>query len=235
MSARCLIVNADDFGQSHGINRGIITAHERGVVTSASLMVRWPASEVAAWYAREHPELSVGLHADCGEWAYRSGAWVQLYEVASTEDERAVAAELGRQIDRFRLLVGRDPTHLDSHQHVHRSEPARSIFQQVARDLGIPLRDYTPQVRYRGDFYGQTGRGEPFPEAIQVDHLVGLIGELPAGIVEIGCHPGVGDDLDTMYRDERRQEVAVLCDPRVRQAIEAAGVRLMSYADLRAD
>ena len=50
---RYLIVNADDFGQSHGVNRGIIEAHERGVVTSASLMVRWPAARKAAAYARK--------------------------------------------------------------------------------------------------------------------------------------------------------------------------------------
>jgi len=41
---RFLIVNADDFGQSPGINRGIIKAHADGIVTSVSLMVRWPAS-----------------------------------------------------------------------------------------------------------------------------------------------------------------------------------------------
>ena len=41
---RHLIVNADDFGQSAGINRGIIEAHEHGIVTSTSLMVRWPAA-----------------------------------------------------------------------------------------------------------------------------------------------------------------------------------------------
>ena len=44
---RSLIVNADDFGQSRGVNRGVIEAHERGIVTSASLMVRWPAAESA--------------------------------------------------------------------------------------------------------------------------------------------------------------------------------------------
>jgi predicted glycoside hydrolase/deacetylase ChbG (UPF0249 family) len=49
---RYLIVNADDFGQSHGVNRGVIEAFENGIVTSASLMVRWPAAVEAAAYAR---------------------------------------------------------------------------------------------------------------------------------------------------------------------------------------
>ena len=45
---RYLVVNADDFGRSEGVNRGILRAHERGIVTSTSLMVRWPAAEHAA-------------------------------------------------------------------------------------------------------------------------------------------------------------------------------------------
>ena len=63
-SKRFLIVNADDFGQSHGINEGIIAAHEKGIVTSASLMVRYPAASEAASYAQKNPRLSVGLHVD---------------------------------------------------------------------------------------------------------------------------------------------------------------------------
>ena len=51
---RLLIVNADDFGLSPGVNAGVIEAHERGIVTSASLMVRWPRREQAAAYALEH-------------------------------------------------------------------------------------------------------------------------------------------------------------------------------------
>jgi hypothetical protein len=47
-AARYLIVNADDFGQSPGVNRGIIQGFDQGIVTSASLMVRWPAAAPAA-------------------------------------------------------------------------------------------------------------------------------------------------------------------------------------------
>jgi predicted glycoside hydrolase/deacetylase ChbG (UPF0249 family) len=67
-AAKYLIVNADDFGQSPGINRGIIEAHEQGIVTSASLMTRWLAAGEAALYAKQFPKLSVGLHLDLGEW-----------------------------------------------------------------------------------------------------------------------------------------------------------------------
>src|SRR6266849_943322 len=91
---RYLIVNADDFGQSHGVNRGIIEAHEHGVVTSASLMVRWPAADEAVVYSRAHRELSLGLHLDLGEWVYREDAWVPLYEVVPLNNTKAVADEV---------------------------------------------------------------------------------------------------------------------------------------------
>src|SRR6266849_1830331 len=161
---RWLIVNADDFGQSDAINRGVIAAHDRGIVTSASLMTRWPSSAQAAALARDRPRLSLGLHVDLGEWAYRDETWVQLYSVARSDDPEGLARELGRQLETFRLIVGADPSHLDSHQHVHREEPLRSLMVEAARGLGIPLRDAAAHVRYDGSFYGQSGRGFPVPE-----------------------------------------------------------------------
>ena len=63
-----------------------------------------------------------------------------------------------------------------------------------------------------------------------MEALVRLIQSLPVGITELGCHPGTpGDDLNTMYRDERVQEVRALCDPRVRATIQTAAVRLRSF------
>jgi predicted glycoside hydrolase/deacetylase ChbG (UPF0249 family) len=109
---RYLIVNADDFGQSPGVNRGVIAAHERGIVTSASPMVRWPAAAEAAAFGPAHPRLSLGLHVDLGEWAYRDESWVPLYTVAPLADAAAIAEEVARQLAAFRLLVGRGPTHL---------------------------------------------------------------------------------------------------------------------------
>src|SRR4051812_18888854 len=122
MSERVLIVNADDFGLSDGVNEGIVRAHEDGIVTSASLMVRWPAAEKAAAYGRRGG-LAMGLHVDLGEWVYSEGSWSARYEVLEEESEALVAREVEYQLERFERLVGRPPTHLDSHQHVHRNDP----------------------------------------------------------------------------------------------------------------
>src|SRR5262245_13398039 len=142
-AVRSLIVNADDFGLSAGVNRGIIEAHERGIVTSASLMVRGLAAAEAAAYARAHPALSVGLHLDLGEWVWRDGDWMSVYEVVRADDAEAVAAEVTRQLAAFVRLVGRGPTHLDSHQHLHRHEPIRSVLRRAADELGVPLRHFS--------------------------------------------------------------------------------------------
>jgi predicted glycoside hydrolase/deacetylase ChbG (UPF0249 family) len=230
---RCLIVNADDFGLTSGINRGIIEAHEHGIVTSASLMVRYPAAREAADYARAHPELSVGLHFEAGEWRYRDGEWYQAYRVIDADDAWQVRAELTRQFEEFVTLMSRAPTHLDSHQHVHQSEPARSILLDAARRLAVPLRDCTPAIRYDGNFYGQTGEGEPFPDGISVKRLREMIDALPVGWTEFGCHVGYADGLDSVYANEREEELRVLCLPELRQMLASRGIKLQSFRDLR--
>jgi predicted glycoside hydrolase/deacetylase ChbG (UPF0249 family) len=226
---KILIVNADDFGQSPGVNRGIIEAHEHGIVTSASLMVRWPVATEAAAYAKQHPELSVGLHLDLGEWAYRDGEWRKLYEVVKEDDSVAVAKEVEQQVTAFHHLMRRNPTHIDSHQHRHRHEPARSIVLALATEMAIPVRDFSADVRYTGEFYGQADKGLPYPEGISVKNLLRILEELPSGSTELGCHPAVGRDLDTMYQIEREQELETLCDARARKAIARMAIELTSY------
>ena len=229
---RYLIVNADDFGLSDGVSRGILRAHDEGIVTSASLMVRQPAARDAAAAARQRPRLSVGLHLDLGEWVFRDGGWEAVYEVVPGDDAAAVVAEVSRQCDAFVRLVGRAPTHLDSHQHVHRSEPLRSAAQSLAARLGIPLRHFTPAVRYRGDFYGQGGKGERLPEMITSEALRRTLSVLPPGVTELCCHPGDDETLASAYREERLVEVRALCDPLVKTSLAEQGTELISFLNL---
>jgi chitin disaccharide deacetylase len=229
VSTKYLIVNADDFGQSSGVNRGIIKAYRCGIVTSASLMVRWPGAAEASAYAREHPSLSLGLHVDLGEKVFRAGDWVPLYAVVPMQDTTAIRDEISHQLDVFHHLMGHDPSHLDSHQHVHLREPVRTILIEVAQRLGIPLRQCAAEIGYRGSFYGQTAEGVPLPNVISVEGLIHILETLPAGFTELGCHPAEHCDLDTMYRLERLKELRVLCDPQVRTAITAMGIELCSF------
>jgi predicted glycoside hydrolase/deacetylase ChbG (UPF0249 family) len=226
--ARFLVVNADDLGLSVAVNDGIFAAHERGIVTSASLMVRQGAARGAAEEATAHPALAIGLHIDLGEWIYESGEWIQAYLHCDSDDAAAVEAECRAQLERFRALLGRDPTHLDSHQHVHESEPARGVAEALAAELGLPLRNRA--VRYEGGFYGQSGKGEPFPEGISSERLVELIRALPPGWTEIGCHPAAGPVPTSSYDAERQVELATLRDPHVKDLLNVSNVNLCSFA-----
>lgn len=232
-STRVLIVNADDFGRSPGINGGVIKAHEQGIVTSAGLMVRWPAAAEAAAYAQRNPQLSLGLHLDLAEWVYENGDWTIVYETAPADDADATEREIRAQLEAFRALVGANPTHVDTHQHQHRrAGPAATVLRQLAAELDIPVRHLSEEIRYCGNFYGQTPYGEPLPEAIAAENLISLIRALPPGTTELSCHPAIGDDSGSSYRRERELEVEALCDPRVSAAIADEGVELRTFTSI---
>ncbi|MEJ7769673.1 MAG: ChbG/HpnK family deacetylase [Chitinophagaceae bacterium] len=232
MSGRKLIVNADDFGQSKGINKGIIQAYEQGILTSASLMVRYPAAAEAAAYAKNNLTFGIGLHVDLGEWTYMNGEWEPLYEVVSLNNKDAVEKEVRRQLEIFVLIMGRKPTHIDSHQHVHLRENIRPVFIEIAQSLNITLRRCSEEVRYCGDFYGQCTDGSPFPQAISVKGLQQIIVKLSEGYTEMACHPGLDEDIETMYKAERKKEVSTLCDKSIKEFVDKNGIELCSFENI---
>jgi predicted glycoside hydrolase/deacetylase ChbG (UPF0249 family) len=169
--ARKLIVNADDFGASQGVNRRILESHVDGVVTSASLMVDGPAAREAAEAARDHRRLSVGLHfVDDGD--------------------DVVARALARQLASFERLVGRTPTHVDSHHHFHRDDDVFPRFCALLEPLGVPVRG-DGRVAWIGGFYAQWQEGVTNLKYVSVGSFERLLREeVRAGWTELACHPG---------------------------------------------
>lgn len=205
-----LIVNADDFGFTAGISRGILEAHERGIVTSTSLMVDRPAAAEGAEIARRTPSLSVGLHA-----------------VLDRRDELTVTAEtcdaeLERQLNRFEQLVGDRPTHIDSHHHRHRDPRIHDVFVAFADRQALPMREHT--VRHSADYYGE--------HAIGVESLLDILGRLEDGDTELGCHPGYVDGVESRYLAPRERELETLTDPRVRDRLDELEIELIAWREL---
>ena len=221
---RYVIFNADDFGYSRGINRGIVEAHRNGLVTSTSLMVNTPATEDAVTQARELPELSVGLHVNFTNEAQRL---IDFY------DRQVARDELRRQLDRFVALLGRLPTHLDSHQHVHRLRECLAAFQELAAELGLHLRD-APPVRYKGGFYAQWEYGVTDPSKVSVEALERILrSEIEDGLYEMCVHPGYVDpEFESVYHADRELELLTLTRPRLRTVLAEQGIRLIGYRDL---
>jgi predicted glycoside hydrolase/deacetylase ChbG (UPF0249 family) len=222
---RWLIVNSDDFGASNGVNRGVVEAFDRGIVTSASLMVTMPAAEAACILARDRPGLSVGIHVDLtGE-----GTPPRV----DVDDREACHVEIRRQLTEFRRLLGREPSHVDAHHNVFRLEHLTPIFQSVAAELDRPLREHSPVI-YFSDFYGQWDDGKSHPEWIGPDNLIEMLAErIGPGTTELSCHPGYVDPaLDSSYHADREIELRTLCDIRVRNYIDTSDLVLINYDQL---
>ena len=214
---RWLIVTADDFGITSGINRGIVQAHREGILTSTSLMVDRPACEQAAALARENGTLSVGIHLELDPGA-----------------AERVPAELERQFTRFVKLVGTAPTHADSHHDVHYDPRVLPDVLAWAMQMGVPLRGHS-RARHFSKFYGQWG-GETHLEQISVDNLVRMLdAEVGEGVTELNCHPGyVEPGFPSSYASEREEELRTLCEPRIRRAIREREIRLIGFRELPA-
>jgi predicted glycoside hydrolase/deacetylase ChbG (UPF0249 family) len=222
-----LIINADDFGYARGVNHGIIAAYEQGVVLSTSLMVDTPCTAEAAALAIKSPGLGVGLHFVVTN---ANGPTVDLFDVA------AIEKELHRQYQRCCDLLGRSPTHLDSHHHVHLRRELTPFFLDWAAEHQLPLRSLGP-VSYNGGFYGQwydeEWRPHLAPELIDVDNLARILRALPEGVTELACHPGhVSPDLDSSYAAEREIELTTLLDRRVPMLIRELGIILTNFSAL---
>ena len=141
MSGRLLIVNADDFGFTRGVNAGIVEAHKNGILTAATLMANGDAFDDAVRLARETPSLDVGCHLVLiGGKSLVTGFDLPASPAALV---RAVIAgrvpiyeELSAQVRKI-AAAGIAPTHLDTHKHTHLLPPVLNAVARISAETGI--------------------------------------------------------------------------------------------------
>ena len=183
-----LIVNADDFGLSEGVNRAVIEAHENGIVTSTSIIAGGAAFEHAADLAAGCPTLDVGVHLTLTEQRPVAESVPSLvgadgkFEPHATQLAKRclrgaisltdVHKELDAQIRRARAY-GVRPTHLDGHQHVHVLPGIARVVASLASEHGIRA-VRVPTERPRGYMLKDPGNLKRLAEQI----ALGLFGTL---------------------------------------------------------
>ena len=248
--ARTLIVNADDFGLTSGVSRGILEAHRAGIVTSTTVIVSRPIDS-ALIDELLASGLGVGLHLNltlgppvsdprrvpslvsAGQTFVRDPR-----EAASRANTDEARIELGNQIDVFRRLFGRFPTHLDTHHHVGCHQPILDLVLDFAAAIKVPVRSQNDLVRTAArrrklrtpdHFVGDAG-AEPYWTA---ERALDQLASLPAGVTEAMAHPGHYDEdlAESRYGKQRDVELAGLTDPRVREMIQREGIRLAHFGN----
>jgi predicted glycoside hydrolase/deacetylase ChbG (UPF0249 family) len=246
--SRRLIVNADDLGRTRGVNEGVLAAHQRGIVTSSSLMVNYPAAALVPALSASAPGLGIGLHVQLSggppqlpperlrSFAGRDGLLPPRPDGLSEADPLEVLAEVRAQLERFRQLMGRDPTHFDGHHHCHRVPAVFAAVVAVARETGRPVRAVEAAMRpllLREGIASADRFDESFDgETATIETLVGIIRSLPAGTTELMTHPAVVDEellATESYAAPRGRELEVLTSEAARAAVREADVELVGF------
>lgn len=245
---RRLIVNADDWGLSHGVSDGILAAHRHGIVSSTTVLVTADLDREQVARLRDSG-LGVGLHVNLtlGQPLTRgrslvdgNGRFVRDARRAAARVSAAdVRAEVEAQVERFESALKRRPTHLDTHHHVGLHPPVRDVLLEVAHALDVAVRSQNAEARSRArsarlrtpdHFFGESG-----PDAYwSPDRTLRHLRELPAGVSEFMCHPGRMDAelAYSRYGRQRETEMVGLGSAVARAAAAALGITLCTFADL---
>ncbi len=168
-----LVVNADDFGRSHGVNTAVLDAFKDGILNSASLMAAGKAFDEAVHIARSNPGLSVGVHLTLcdgksvlphsripglvdqdGEFQKGPALAGLLYWFKRRSLSGQIEAEIKAQVQRI-LDAGIPPSHIDSHHHLHIHPlifpmAAKAAAEKGIRWIRVPREPFSASVQ---DFY----------------------------------------------------------------------------------
>lgn len=245
-----LIVNADDFGLSKGQNYGIIEACRRGVVSSTTALINGEAVEHAAQLSRDVPELGVGMHfvltlgmplspmpgltrdGQLGKWI-----WEMAEQGALPLEE--ITRELDCQFNRFVDVFGKEPTHIDSHHHVHMIPAIFPFVAEFAQRKGVAIRvdrevPGVPDCAVKStDGFSSAFYGDEIDEAL----FLKVLDESAARgekSVEVMAHPAFVDNTvrKSAYCWPRLVELDVLTSASLKYAIAERGYRLGTFGDL---
>ena len=242
-----LIVNADDFGLSPGVNYGIVDAFKLGIVRSTTMMVGMSGEAHAVELAKANPGLKVGVHlrltagtpvsTNLKTLTTSSGQFLDQssYYASGALCPEEIEQEFRAQIEHF-IALGLTPTHLDSHHHCYGHPKALPVVKRLSEEYGIPYRTVnaaeitetgTHTYRFTDRFYGDTS----------IQMLMDIVDEELAtrghrAILEVMCHPAYIDPeliQQSSYTQARVKEFEVLTSSELMSNLQDRGIELVDY------
>lgn len=245
-----LIMNADDFGLTRGVNFGIIDAYQSGIVRSTTLMPGGAAFEHAVSLAKENPGLGIGVHLTLTygkpilsghkTLTDAAGNFLKLSMVESRDykaDPSEVEKEYIAQIEKV-LAAGLKPTHLDSHHHTHMLDINLPIFFKMAEKYNLPVRLRNQEQRgqkteikcpekFEESFFGDT---------VSLEYLQKILIESnKAASIEVMCHPAYVDEplyKGSSYNLPRTKELSVLTSEEIKIFINENKIELTNFTNI---
>lgn len=242
-----LIINADDFGLSPSVNRGIIEAFEVGNISSTTMMANMPGFEDAVEHILKCPTLGVGMHFNLTYGSpinppERVPSLVNehgrfSYQLANDWEEVDIFIELHSQWDRF-IRAGLTPTHIDSHQHI---QMYLKVYKQLVsfanlNQLYMRKTPFDPIIGMHPlkstDYFIM----DIYFEGDGISRLECHLQNLKPGVTELMCHPGYVDDIVTTvsdWTDVREIECHVFTQSIIKEFINKYGIHLVNYKEIK--
>lgn len=245
-----IIINADDFGQTDHVSKGIVHAINKGIVTSTSAMMCKPGS--IENFKKFAPEIEgkIGLHMqltggipccdpkDVPSLVNEKGKFPSTWRDLKNPMPKEVLTEWLAQMEKL-LSLGIKPTHIDTHHNVHLSPLLGPIYIMIAQKYEVAARsgharmtEYLKKSHVPCTDYFEMGW---FDGDLTEDRFLGLIQDnikvmKDGETLEIMCHPGFVDEElknSSRYVEQREKELVVLCSPSLRKKLEEMGVEFI--------
>ncbi len=239
-----LIVNADDFGRTHGINLGVLECFKNGIVTSATVMINMPFAKEAVQIAADN-KIPLGLHLNItgGETYFTGPTYLfgdkgkvkEAYKnngSLSAQDMDLIVKEYEAQIAEFFGLANKMPTHLDHHHNVQKIDGYNIKYFDFIKRVQLPTRTRFKNIGIKNpdkiiDNFFTDGE-------LTKSHLLKLITTVIDGTSELITHPSLitGESLDSYTEIPRFKQTQLLTDPEIKEVIKEKNIKLISYTDL---
>lgn len=248
-----VIMNADDFGFSRGVNLGILEGFQHGIITSTSLMTNMPGFDHAVSLMKQYPDLlKVGLHLVTSvEYALtpnlktltdESNHFYHDQNKIAHCDYEEIKTEYEAQLQKF-LSTGFKPTHIDFHWCHTPVQIEAAMYLAKKYDLPVRAGDKEIEalftrngIRYApnhiSDFYNQDER------TTEVETMINLLQkslDAKLDIIGFAVHPAyVDDDLLRLssYNVQRAKEFKVLTNPKIMDFIKTNNIEMISFENI---